>query len=120
VRAALAAPRQPALTARVRERFTWERAARVLADAYRDALAQPTSATPTPDPTADLVAVTGMLAELWELKEPQYHELARRAAEQAAWTKELLNIAAARERERAALLNCAPVRIARQLLRQRG
>jgi hypothetical protein len=117
VYAALAAPRQLALAARIRGLFRWERAARVLAEAYAEVLEQqPVSATAAN--RRELMDLTDALAALWDLKEEHYALLSRRAAEQEAWTRELLSILAVRESERKRLLQFPPVQLARRLWRR--
>lgn len=97
VRAALDAPRNPELAARIRNRFTWEETARVLRDAYDQAISEPRRET-TRDAAGELAQLSANLAELWDLKEPGYRALAEQAQAQQAWTQELVEMTKQRAR----------------------
>lgn len=91
---ALEAPRDDALPSRIRENFTWERAAQTLASEYR-AVAPITRSLDG----AALLQLTNQLMEMWQIKRARYQELQDAAQRQDIWIKELEHIAA-RRRER--------------------
>lgn len=100
MRAAYDAPRQTELPARLRETFTWERAAQGLCEAYAEIAAQPQAFLPRVG--GDVwKRVSEPLAELLHLRETYLRELETRAREQAAWAQELERLVAARDAERA-------------------
>lgn len=117
VRAALAAPRDTALAAHIRERFSWERTADVLVEAYADVTAGRAADTLGEEQyTAELARLVELFVNLSALKAPDYETTAARAAEQQAWGRALEAMLAARSRERARVLNFPPLRLARRWL----
>jgi hypothetical protein len=98
LRRALAAPRDPTLAARLRERFTWDAAAEVLFKMYGDVLTQ--DGAPAPVSTTTMTSLARALCELRALKAENTRALEEQARAQAAWTRELEWIAA-RQKQRA-------------------
>lgn len=94
IRAALDAPRDPALAARIRERFTWDAAADVLTDVYAQAAREPIASRAEHADT--MYALAKWLCELRALKTPDRVALEKQRREQAAWMRELEQIAARR------------------------
>ncbi|MBI4673965.1 MAG: glycosyltransferase family 4 protein [Chloroflexi bacterium] len=90
--AALNAPRQPALAARVRERFTWDAAADILVQVYAQASRE--QAASQTACTNEMVTLSKLLCELRALKMSDVVALERQTHEQQAWIRELERIAA--------------------------
>ncbi len=99
IRAAYDAPPQTELV-HLQERFTWERTAQIMCDAYHEIAAQPRNFLPRVH--ADTWKQVSMpLAELLYLRETYLNTLETRAREQTAWAHELETIVTAHETERA-------------------
>ncbi|MCG3141917.1 MAG: hypothetical protein HDKAJFGB_03259 [Anaerolineae bacterium] len=98
IRAALDAPRQTALAARVRERFTWDAAADVLVAQYHQAAAE--KIDPHVESSATMETLSRQLCELSALKTPDLLALELQMREQQAWMRELEQIAEQRARRR--------------------
>lgn len=96
IRAAFDAPRQTQLASHLRERFTWERTGKILADAYRQVVSQPVL-PPNHLYLERLHQIAALRAEAWKLRELHYHELEARARELRGWLRELENQRAARK-----------------------
>ncbi len=103
MRAAFDAPRQEQLAPRIRERFTWARAAEVLDAAYAEIAAQPRQFLPAVDASAWMAAAIAA-AQLLHTRETYLQRLEAHARANQAWARELESIVAARDAERERLL----------------
>lgn len=116
---ALKTPRTPELAAFVREQFAWKKTAELVANAYSECLAHLPLAYP-PTYTAQMEELTNALLELGMLNQPRIDALETQLREQQVWESSLLQRQAQMARERAQLLNLAPIKLARKVLGKFG
>lgn len=99
MRAAYDAPRQNGMARHLRERFTWERTAQVLSDAYAEIAAAPDRFLYQADADA-WQQIGATLAELLYLRESYLETLETQTRAQAEWARALEKMLAARNAER--------------------